>query len=72
MLPNKLSDRLRLMHWTLPAAIALFAVGYQIGPGRYAHEHYGAWAHYGIEILLYGTMVPIIMWFVLGIVRAWV
>jgi signal transduction histidine kinase len=72
MLPNKLSDRLRLMHWTLPAAIALFAAVYQIGPARYAHEHYGDWAHYGMEIFLYAAMAPIIMWFVLGIVRTWV
>jgi signal transduction histidine kinase len=72
MLPYKLSDRLRLMHWTVPIAIALFAAAYQIGPARYVHEHYGAWAHYGMEVFLYGTMAPIVMWFVLGIVRTWV
>lgn len=72
MLPSKLSDRLRLMHWTLPAAIALLAAAYQIGPGRYVHEHYGDWAHYGMEVFLYGAMAPIVMWFVLGIVRTWV
>src|SRR5512134_3651563 len=72
MHPNKLSDRLRLMHWTLPAAIALFTAVYQIGPARYVHEHYGDWAHYGMEVFLYGTMAPIVMWFVLGLVRTWV
>jgi signal transduction histidine kinase len=72
MLPNKLSDRLRLMHWTLPAVIALFAAVYQIGAARYVHEHYGDWAHYGMEVFLYGTMAPIIIWFVLGLVRTWV
>ena len=72
MLPNKLSDRLRLMHWTLPAAIALFAAAYQIGAARYVHEHYGAWAHYGMEVFLYGTMAPIVIWFVLGLVRTWI
>ena len=72
MFPNKLSDRLRLMHWTLPAAIALFTTVYQIGPARYVHEHYGDWAHYGMEVFLYAAMAPIVMWFVLGIVRTWV
>ena len=72
MLPNKLSDRLRLMHWTLPAVIALFAAVYQIGAARYVHEHYGDWAHYGMEVFLYGTMAPIVIWFVLGLVRTWV
>ena len=72
MLPNKLSDRLRLMHWVLPAAIALLAAAYQIGPARYVHENFGAWAHYGMEIFLYATIAPVTMWFVLGIVRSWV
>jgi signal transduction histidine kinase len=72
MLPNKLSERLRLMHWLLPAAIALFAAVYQIGPARYVHERYGGWAHYGMEVFLYAAMAPILMWFVLGIVRTWV
>jgi signal transduction histidine kinase len=60
------------MRWTLPAAIALFAAVYQIGPARYVHEHYGDWAHYGMEVFLYAALAPIILWFVLGIVRTWV
>ena len=56
MLPNKLSDRLRLMRWALPAAIALLAVVYQIGLARYVHDHYGEWAHYGMEVFLYATI----------------
>ena len=72
MHPNKLSDRLRLMHWALPAAIALLAAIGQIGPARYVHEHYGDWAHYGIEVFLYAAIGPIVMWFVLGIVRTWI
>jgi signal transduction histidine kinase len=72
MLPIKLSDRLRLMHWALPAAIALLVVAYQIGPARYVHTNFGAWAHYSMEIFLYGALAPIVMWFVLGVVRTWV
>jgi signal transduction histidine kinase len=72
MLSNKLSDRLRLMHWTLPAAIAILAAIYQIGLARFVHDTYGEWAHYGIEVFLYATIGPIVIWFVLGIVRTWV
>lgn len=72
MPPNKLSERLRLMHWMLPVAIALLAAIYQIGLARYVHENFGAWPHYGMEVLLYGAMAPVAMWFVLGIVRTWV
>jgi signal transduction histidine kinase len=55
----------------LPAAIALLAVTYQIVLARYVHEVYGDWAHYGMEVFLYATIGPIVMWFVLGIVRVW-
>ena len=72
MLPNKLSDRLRLMHWMLPATIGIFAAAYQIGAARYVYDHFGEWAHYGMEVFLYGAMAPIVIWFVLRIVRAWV
>jgi signal transduction histidine kinase len=60
------------MHWALPAAIALFAIVYQMGAARYVHERYGDWAHYGMEVFLYAAMAPIVMWFVLGMVRTWV
>jgi signal transduction histidine kinase len=72
MLPHKLSDRLRLLHWALPIAIALLAAVYQIGLARYAHEHYGDWGHYGMEVLLYALLGPIVIWIVLGMVRSWV
>jgi signal transduction histidine kinase len=72
MLPNKLSDRLQLVHWTLPATIALLFAIYQIGLARYVHERYGDWAHYGMEVFLYSTMTPIVLWFILGMVRTWV
>lgn len=72
MPPSKLSDRLRLMQWVLPATIAFAAVVYQLGPARYFHEHYGEWAHYGIEVLLYAVLGPVVMWFVLRTVRTWV
>jgi len=72
MFPNKLSDRLRLIRWALPAAIALLAAVYQIGFARYVHEHYGDLAHYAMEVFLYAIIAPIAMWFVLGIVCSWI
>jgi signal transduction histidine kinase len=72
MLPNKLSDRLRLMRWMLPVAIAALAAFYQISLARYVQEGYGDWVHYGMEIFLYSIIYPIVIWFVLGIVRTWV
>ncbi len=72
MLPAKLSDRLRLLQWALPAAITVLAALYQLGPARYVHDHFGAWSHYALEVFFYGTTGPIVMWLILRLVREWV
>ena len=72
MLPARLSDRLHLLQWVLPAAIAILAAFYQFGPARYVHDNYGAWAHYALEVFFYGTTGPIVMWLILRVVRTWV
>jgi signal transduction histidine kinase len=71
-LPPQLSDRLRVLQWVLPPAIALVAVFYQLGPASYVHDHFGHAAHYGIEILLYGTVGPAFVYLTLRVVRGWV
>ncbi len=65
MLPARLSDRLRLLQWALPAAITVLAALYQLGPARYVHDHFGAWSHHALEVLFYGTTGPIVMWLIL-------
>ncbi len=72
MLPPRLSDRLRLLQWVLPLAVALVAIAYQLGPAWYVHDHVGHIAHYAIEILLYGTLGPAFVYLTLMVVRGWV
>lgn len=72
MLPAKLSDRLRLIQWAMPVAITLLATLYQLGLARTVHDSFGAWSHYALEVLFYGTTGPIVMWIILRIVRGWV
>ena len=72
MLPDKLSDRLRVLQRWLPIVVMAVAALYQLGPARYIHNHYGDWAHYGLEILFYGTAGPVFIWFTLRVVREWI
>ena len=72
MLPAKLSDRLHMLQWVLPAAITLLAALYQLGPARYVHDSFGDWSHYALEVFFYGTTGPIVVWLTLRIVRHWV
>ncbi len=68
----KLSDRLRVLQWALPAIIIGLAAVYQLGPAYYIHRRFGEWAHYLFEILFYGTTGPMAMWVILRIVRGWI
>ena len=72
MLPDKLSDRLSVLQRWLPITVMAVAALYQLGPARYIHNHYGDWAHYGLEILFYGTAGPVFIWLTLRVVREWV
>jgi len=72
LLPVRLSHRLRLIQWALPAAIALVAVVYQFGPARLVHDRFGDWSHYSLEVLFYATAGPASIWLTLRVVRTWV
>ncbi|HEY3291106.1 MAG TPA: sensor histidine kinase [Anaerolineae bacterium] len=71
-MPAKLSDRLRLLQWTVPLLIICLAVFHQLGPARWVNESLGEWAHYTLEILFYGTTGPLVIWFTLRTVRNWI
>lgn len=72
MLPGKLSDRLHVLQRLLPLAVLAVAILYQLGPARFIHDKYGAWTHYALEILFYGTAGPVFLWIIFGVVRGWV
>ena len=72
MLPEKLSDRLHLLQRLLPIAVMAVAALYQLGPARFIHDRFGDWAHYGLEVLFYGTAGPVFLWVTLRVVRVWV
>jgi PAS domain-containing protein len=66
MLLAKLSDRVHMLQWTLPFAIGILFVAYEIGPGRWIHDIYGASAYFGVDVLLYAAIVPPISFSFLG------
>ncbi len=55
----------------MPLTISIVATLFQLGPALYVHEHYGHALHWAIEILFYGTVGPIAVWFVLRVIRHW-
>ena len=68
---KRVSDRVRLLRWTLPLGIGLVALLYQVGPARWVHDHFGHVVHYGIEVLFYGTAGPLVTWLTLRQIGRW-
>jgi len=63
--------RVARLRWALPIAIGLAAVFYEIGPGRWIHDAYGAGDYFSLDILFYGTVAPAMAFFVLTYINRW-
>lgn len=71
MKPSTLSKRIGLLQWAVPLIIVVLATFFQLGPALYVHDNFGHDIHWGVEILFYGTVGPIAVWFVLRQIRHW-
>ncbi len=66
-----LRQRLTALRWALPLAIGLLAVLYEIGPGRWIHDAYGAPDYFGIDIIFFATVAPLLAFWVLTLISRW-
>lgn len=64
-------QRIARLRWALPLAIGLVAVLYEIGPGRWIHDVYGATDYFGLDILFYATAAPLLTFLVLTGISRW-
>jgi len=58
-------QRVAILRWAIPLVFVLMAIVYQLGLARWVHDHYTESMHYGIEILFYGTVGPLLAFWVL-------
>lgn len=61
-------DRLR---WVLPLSLALVSVFYQLGPAAWVHDRISHDFHYAVEIMFYGVVGPLAVFWAVGLVRGW-
>lgn len=52
--------RLRRLKWLLPVVLVVLVIGYEFGVSRLIHEVWGAWFHYIVDVLVYGTVGPLL------------
>ncbi len=69
---HTLKQRITLLRWALPVTFALMAVLYQLGPARLVHDYYGHAIHYGVEIVFYATLGPLLAFWTLTRLGQWV
>ena len=66
-----LQRRIAVLRWALPLLFVLLAVFYQLVLARWAHDTFGENTHYAVEILLYGTVGPLLSFWTMTLVGRW-
>jgi PAS domain S-box-containing protein len=69
-IPN-LKQRVTTLRWVLPIGFSLVAILYQLGVARWVHDSFGATTHYGVEILFFATVGPLLAFWVLTLIHQW-
>lgn len=66
-----LRQRVGRLRWLLPAGLALVSTLYQLGPATWVHDRFSHGYHYVVEIILYGVVGPLTVFWAIGRVREW-
>ena len=64
-------QRILLLRWTLPLAIALLVISFQLILARWIHDRLSDPAHFLVEVLFYTTTIPFAAFWVLGRINDW-
>src|SRR5512136_3426806 len=68
---STLKRRVAVLRWTFPLALALLALTYQLGPARWSLARFGDRADFYVDILLYGTLGPLLTFGAITRIGAW-
>ena len=68
---STLKQRVAILRWTFPLALALLAFTYQLGPVRWVQSTYSDRADFYVDILLYGTLGPLLTFGAITRIGVW-
>lgn len=63
--------RLKLLKTLVPSALVMIVVAFELGPARWIHNAWGAPYHFAIEILIYGTVGPVLTVVAADLLQRW-
>jgi signal transduction histidine kinase len=66
-----LQRRLGLLRWLLPIGMLVLVAGYELGPARWIHSRLGDTYHFMAEIVVYGTVGPVLAVVLLHFLGRW-
>ncbi|MBI5877289.1 MAG: PAS domain S-box protein [Chloroflexi bacterium] len=65
------SARMRRIQWTLPVALGIVAVLFEFGLAHWVHNVFGDVAYFGVDVVFYATVVPLIAWLITRRLASW-
>lgn len=61
----------RLLRWLIPSVLVTLVVGYELGPARWILDNLGIRYHILAEIVMFGTVGPVLVFFLLDLHARW-
>ncbi|MCS6910439.1 MAG: histidine kinase [Anaerolineales bacterium] len=68
---SALRRRLGMLKWLAPGMLVLLVVGYELLISRTVHDMLGPVPHYALDILVYGTVGPVLIFWLLHFLSRW-
>jgi hypothetical protein len=59
------------LRWLIPVSLVLLVIAYEVGPSRWVYDAWGFTYHLLVEILLFGTIGPVLVFLCLTLLERW-
>lgn len=58
--------------WLIPLGLVLVVIAYEVGPSRWVYDSFGFTYHLLVEIFLFGTVGPVLVFVLLELFGRWI
>lgn len=68
---SMLRRQIAVLRWVLPLLVAALGILYEVGPGRWIHDSFGASDYFNLDIIFYATVAPLVVYIALTRISQW-
>lgn len=61
-----------IMKWLVPLGLVLIVIAYELGPSRWIYDSLGFTTHLIAEIILFGSIGPVLTYLILELMSRWI